>query len=75
MQSKWISVVLKILVHALVIVMLYVAFSFSLFLGLQVRPLYGNAGVITVFVLVVLYVYFGWIRPIVRKKSRTSIDA
>lgn len=74
MQSKRVRVVLKILLHVLVIVMLYVAFSFSLFLGLQVRPLFGNAGVISVSVLVVVYVYFGWIRPITRKRSGQSGD-
>ena len=35
---------LKVFAHAAVILVLYLAFSFALFLGLQVRPLYGNIG-------------------------------
>ena len=37
---------LKILAHAPVVIGLYLAFSFALFLGLQVNPLYGNMGVV-----------------------------
>ena len=70
MQNKWIKLMLRVLAHVLAIALLYIAFAFSLFLGLQVRPMYGNAGIITVIVLVVLYVYFGWIKPIANAKSR-----
>ena len=35
---------LKILAHAAAIMCLYLAFSFVLFLGLQVNPVYGNIG-------------------------------
>ena len=47
----------KILVHAAAIIGLYLAFSFALFLGLQVNPMYGNLGLLAVGGLVVLYVY------------------
>lgn len=61
---------MTILAHILALALLYIAFSFSLFLGLQVRPMYGNAGIIAVIVLVVLYVYSCWIKPIAKVKSR-----
>ena len=70
MKNRWIKAILMLLAHVLVLAILYIAFSFSLFLGLQVRPMYGNAGIITVIVLVVLYLYFGWIKPIARARSR-----
>ena len=35
---------LRILAHAVVFIGLYLAFSFALFLGLQVNPLYGTMG-------------------------------
>ena len=41
---------------------LYVAFSFALFLGLQVRPMYDNLGLGVVAVLCGIYVYLGFIR-------------
>ena len=72
MQSRWLRIVLTILTHILVVGLLVVSFGFSLFLGLQVRPILGNVGLITVVVLVVLYLYFGWIRPITRAMSRRS---
>lgn len=52
----------KILAHAAVLIGLYLAFSFALFLGLQVRPLYGNIGVGAVAVMAGFYVYIGFIR-------------
>ena len=52
----------KVLGHAGAIALLYLMFSFSLFLGLQVEPLYGNVGVALTAVLAVAYVYFGFIR-------------
>ncbi|MCY3860199.1 MAG: hypothetical protein OXG25_14965 [Gammaproteobacteria bacterium] len=70
MRKKWVKVMMRILAHVLALAALYIAFSFSLFLGLQVRPMYGNAGIITVIGLVVLYVYFGWIKSIAKAKSR-----
>ena len=48
---------LKILAHAAVIIGLYLAFSFVLFLGLQVNPLYGNIGLVAVAVLAAFYLY------------------
>lgn len=54
--------VLKFLAHAAVIITLYLAFSFVLFLGLQVSPRYGNIGLMLVMALVGLYVYFGFVR-------------
>ena len=38
----------KVLVHAAIIAALYVAFSFALFLGLQVHPMFGNLGLVLV---------------------------
>ncbi|MCY4095638.1 MAG: hypothetical protein OXG05_11015 [Gammaproteobacteria bacterium] len=70
MRSKWAKVLMRILGHVLTIALLYIGFSFSLFLGLQVSPMYGNAGIVAVIVLVVVYVYLGWIKPIVNAKSR-----
>ena len=35
---------LRILAHVAALIGLYLAFSFVLFLGLQVRPLYDNIG-------------------------------
>ena len=51
--------ILKIAVHALAIVGLYLAFSGALFLGLQVDVVYGNIATIIAIFLIVLYVYFG----------------
>ena len=53
---------LKILAHGAAIICLYLAFSFVLFLGLQVNPVYGNIGLVAVAVLVALYVYLGFVR-------------
>ncbi len=72
MQRSWVKVLLMTLMHAVVLVLLYLAFSFSLFLGLQVRPMFGNAGLLTVVVLVCCYVYFGWVKPIRHARSRNS---
>ena len=52
----------KVLLHAAVIAGLYVAFSFALFLGLQVHPMFGNLGMVVVAVLGGVYVYLGFIR-------------
>ena len=52
----------KVLVHAAVIAALYVAFSFALFLGLQVHPMFGNLGLVLVAGLCGAYVYLGFIR-------------
>ncbi len=52
----------RVLAHAGAIVLLYLAFSFALFLGLQVKPLFGNIGIALSSVLVGVYIYFGFIR-------------
>jgi len=52
----------KILVHAAAIIGLYLAFSFVMFLGLQVSPVYGNIGLVAIAPVVVLYVYIGFLR-------------
>ena len=52
----------KVLVHAAIIAALYVAFSFALFLGLQVHPMFGNLGLVLVAGLCGVYVYLGFIR-------------
>ena len=53
---------LRILAHAVAVIGLYLAFSFALFLGLQVNPLYGNMGVLACAVLAAFYVYIGFLR-------------
>ena len=55
-------VVVRVLAHAVAITLLYLMFSFALFLGLQVEPLYGNVGVALTVALAVIYVYFGFVR-------------
>lgn len=52
----------RILVHTAAIIGLYLAFSFVMFLGLQVSPVYGNIGLVAFAALVALYVYIGFIR-------------
>ena len=56
------QVMLKIIAHAAALIGLYLVFSFSLFLGLQVRPLYGSIGLVVTALLVALYVYIGFVR-------------
>ena len=70
MQGKSRRIGLKIFSHAVVILAIYLWFSFSLFLGLQVRPLYGNIGMLVTLLLVAAYVYFGFIRK--RRISRVD---
>ena len=53
---------LKVLAHAAAIIGLYLAFSFALFLGLQVNPLYGNIGLVAIAVLAVFYVYIAFLK-------------
>ena len=53
---------LKILAHSAAIIGLYLAFSFVLFLGLQVNPHYGTIGLVAIAVLTALYVYLGFVR-------------
>ena len=72
MQQKAVRTGLRILGHVIVVVLLYIVFSFSLFLGLQVRPMYGNIGLLITALLVAAYVYFGFIRK--RKTSRAGDD-
>ena len=72
MQQEAVRIGLKILGHVVVIALLYIVFSFSLFLGLQVRPMYGNIGLLITALLVAAYVYFGFIRQ--RKSSRVDGD-
>ncbi len=62
MRAQAARIVWKVLLHAVVIAGLYIAFSFALFLGLQVRPILGNLGMVVVAVLGAVYVYFGFIR-------------
>ena len=66
MQQNWARILLTILIHAAALFALVIAFYFALFLGLQVHPMLGNLGIITVVLLVVLYVYSGWVKPIRR---------
>ena len=45
----------RVLVHVAAIVTLYVAFSFALFLGLQVNAAYGNIAMVGAGALAVVY--------------------
>ena len=62
MSRRWIRIALWGSVHVGAIALLWIAFSFALFLGLQVSTLYGNLGLLGVASLAGAYVYFGWIR-------------
>ena len=62
MQSRRHRTVRNVIAHLIVLVALYLAFAFALFLGLQVRPLYGNIGLVIAALLAAVYVYFGFIR-------------
>ena len=53
---------LRILAHVAAMAALWRVFSFAMFLGLQVDPLYGNVGIGVTVALAAAYVYFGWIR-------------
>ena len=53
---------LKVLAHVATLAGLYLVFSFALFLGLQITPLYGFIGIAVTVALAVLYVYIGFIR-------------
>ena len=55
-------VVLRVLAHVVAIALLWLMFSFALFLGLQVETLYGNIGVVVTLALAAAYVYFGFVR-------------
>ena len=48
--------------HAAAIAVIWLSFSFAMFLGLQVRPSYGNMGLAATAVLAAVYVYFGFFR-------------
>ena len=72
MQQNWARVLLKILIHIAVLIALFLAFSFALFLGLQVHPMLGNLGIITVALLAGWYVYIGWIKPMRRAKTASN---
>ena len=69
-----VDILKKILAHVAAIIGLYLAFSFALFLGLQVNPAYGNIGLVAVAVLVALYAYVGFIRkrprPVASRSER-----
>ena len=47
---------LKVAVHVAVIALLYLMFSFSLFLGLQVNTTYGNIGMVVSIGAIIAYV-------------------
>lgn len=72
MKQTWARILLTVLIHAAVLCALVIAFYFALFLGLQVHPMLGNLGIITVGLLAVLYVYIGWVKPIRRAKSASN---
>lgn len=52
---------LKVFAPAAALARLYLVFSFALFLGLQVAPIYGNIGIAITVALAALYVYIGFI--------------
>ena len=72
MKQSWARILLTPLTHAAVLCALVIAFYFALFLGLQVHPILGNLGIITVGLLAVLYIYIGWVKPIRRAKSASN---
>ena len=49
--------ILTIVQHVVVGVILYMAFSFSLFLGLQVYPTYGTIGLIVTGLMLLAYIF------------------
>lgn len=59
---------LKIVLHVCVLAVLYLAFTFSLLLGLHVGPRHGNVGVMITVVLAGLYVRVGLIRSHRRRR-------
>ena len=52
----------RVLAHMGAILLLFLVFSQSLYLGLQVHPVLGNIGLVLTVVLAAAYVYFGFIR-------------
>ena len=62
MRQKAVRIGLKMLCHAAAILAIWLALTFSLFLGLQVRPMFGNIGLIVTALMVAAYVYLGFIR-------------
>ena len=52
---------LKVLAHVAILASLHLLFSFALFPGLQVAPIYGNIGIAVTVALAALYVYIGFI--------------
>ena len=63
-RSAW-KRALRVVGHVAAIVLLYLMFSFSLFLGLQVNTTYGNIGMVVSAAAAVAYVL--WVR---RLRSR-----
>ena len=53
---------LNVLAHVAALAALCFVFTFALFLGLQVTPLYGNIGIAATVALAALYVYIAFIR-------------
>jgi len=53
---------LRFFAHAGAVAALWLLFSFAMFLGLQVLPIYGNIGLVATAVLAAVYVYVGFIR-------------
>lgn len=61
---------LKVLAHLGAILGLVVALAFAMSLGLQVSTLYGNLGLLTVGILTLAYIYFGFVRKRLPKRPR-----
>ena len=53
---------LKIAAHVVAVAGLYLAFSGALFLGLQVDVVYGSVAAVIAIILIVLYVWLGFVR-------------
>ena len=64
-----VPVVLKVLAHLGAILGLFVALAFAMSLGLQVSTLYGNLGLLTVGILTLAYIYFGFVRKRLPKRT------
>lgn len=63
-RRAW-KVAWRVVGHSAAIVLIYLMFSFSLFLGLQVSTTYGNIGMVATAGAAIAYVLWVW-----RRRSR-----
>ena len=72
MNNKWVKYSLMVLAHVASLLLIIVALAFAMSLGLQVSTVYGNIGLVVVGLLVVAYIYFGWVRRFRVKPRETG---